>query len=53
MKVIIPIKKYIESAKIEAQLVQKVLNKDQYNRSHCIKIYEYFSFCKGEKNIFQ
>ena len=52
MKVILPIKKYIESAKIEAQLVEKVLNKDKYNRSHCIKIYEYFSFCKGEKEYF-
>ena len=38
MKVILPIKKYIFSAKIEAQLVKKVLDRDENKKSHCIKI---------------
>ena len=49
MKVILPIKKYIFSAKIEAQLVKKVLERDENKKSHCIKIYEYFTFSKGGK----
>ena len=50
MKIILPIKKYIESAKVEAKLVEKVLSADKYNKSHCIKIYEYFHFSQGDKD---
>ena len=52
MKIILPIKKYIESAKVEAKLVEKVLSADKYNKSHCIKIYEYFHFSQGDKDYF-
>ena len=45
MKIILPIKKYMESARLEAKLVEKVLEKDIYNKSHVIKIYEHFHFC--------
>ena len=46
MKIILPIKKYIDSARVEANLVEKVLEKDIYNKSHVIKIYEHFHFWK-------
>ena len=52
MKIILPIKKYIESAKVEAKLVEKVLAADKYNKSHCIKIFEYFHFSQGDKDYF-
>jgi len=48
MKIILPIKKYIESAKLEAKLVEKVLEKDIYKKSHVIKIIEHFHFWKGD-----
>ena len=38
MKIILPIKKYIESAKLEAKLVEKVLEKDIYKKIYMIKI---------------
>ena len=52
MKIILPIKKYIDSAKIEAKLVQKVLSEDKHNRSHCLNIYEYFHFTQGDTDYF-
>ena len=52
MKIILPIKKYIDSAKIEAKLVQKVLSEDKNNRSHCLNIYEYFHFTQGDTEYF-
>ena len=52
MKIILPIKKYMESAKIEANLVEKVLEKDIYNKSHVINIYEHFHFCKEDKQYY-
>ena len=44
MKIILPIKKYKESAIVEAKLVEKILSEDKYNKSHCIQIIEYFTF---------
>ena len=52
MKIILPIKKYIESAKLEAKLVEKVLDKDIHNKSHVIKIYEHFHFYKGDTQYY-
>ena len=52
MKIILPIKKYIESAKVEAKLVEKVLEKDIYNKSHVIRIFEHFSFTKGDTKYY-
>ena len=48
MKIILPNKKNIESAKIEAKLVEKILDADKYNKSHCIKIIEHFYFTKED-----
>ena len=52
MKIILPIKKYIESAKLEAKLVEKVLEKDIYKKSHVIKIIEHFHFWKGDTQYY-
>ena len=41
----------MESAKVEAKLVEKVLAADKYNKSHCIQIIEHFYFSKGEPII--
>ena len=52
LKVILPIKKYMESAKVEAKLVEKVLAADKYNKSHCIQIIEHFYFSKGDTDYY-
>ena len=52
MKIILPIKKYIESAKLEAKLVENVLEKDIYKKSHVIKIIEHFHFWKGDTQYY-
>ena len=52
IKIIVPVKKYIESAKIEAQLVQKIVSQDKRNKSHCIKVYDHFPFSKGDKEYY-
>ena len=52
MKIILPIKKYMDSARLEAKLVEKVLQKDIYNKSHVIKIYEHFHFWKGDTQYY-
>ena len=52
LKVILPIKKYMESAKIEAKLVEKVLAADKYNKSYCIQIIENFYFSKGDTDYY-
>ena len=52
MKIILPIKKYIDSARLEAKLVEKVLEKDIHNKSNVIKIYEHFHFYKGDTQYY-
>ena len=52
MKIILPIKKYQESAIVEAKLVEKVLAADKYNKSHCIQIIEYFTFMHRDIEYF-
>jgi len=52
MKIILPNKKNIESAKIEAKLVQKILQEDKYSKSHCIQIIEYFYINKENYEYF-
>ena len=52
MKIILPIKKYIESAKLEAKLVEKVLDKDIYNKSHVIIRYEHWLFHKADTQYY-
>ena len=52
MKIILPIKKYKESAKIEAKLVEKILASDKYKKSHCIQIIECFNFSHAETDYY-
>lgn len=51
MKVILPIKKYIFSAKIEAQLVKKVLERDENKKVIVLKYMNILLFLKEVKNI--
>lgn len=36
--------RYIESAKIEADIILDIMKKDKDNKSHCVKMLEYFYF---------
>lgn len=48
MKIILPIKKYIKSAEIEAYIIKKILSTDKQDKSHCINILESFHFYKDD-----
>lgn len=45
-KVIKSVDRYIESAKVEAQILETVLKSDYHNESHCIRQFEHFTFYK-------
>ena len=52
MKVIRPVKRYIESAEIESKIITNINSKDVDKRSHCINIKESFHFHSCGKSYY-
>ena len=42
-------KRYIESAKVEADIILNIMKSDKNNKSHCVKMLEYFYFEDSNK----
>ena len=47
-----PIKKYIESAEIETEIIQKILKADKEKKSYCVNIIDAFRFFKDETEYY-
>jgi serine/threonine protein kinase len=47
MKVIRPVERYIESAILEAEIITNIQKTDVDNKSHCVRLVEFFSFREG------
>jgi hypothetical protein len=43
------VKRYIESAKIEAEIIEQIMKSDRNNQSHCVQMIEYFSFQEDDQ----
>ena len=43
-----PVQRYIDSAKIEAEILEDIGKRDAYGQSHCVKMLEYFYFSDSE-----
>ena len=52
IKIIKPVQRYIESGKIESEILFDIKKKDFFNNSHCMKIIESFTFIKDNVNYF-
>jgi len=48
-KVVKSVDRYIDSARMEAQILDQVLRRDEKNESHCVLQIDYFSFHKHHK----
>ncbi len=40
--------RYIESAQIEAEIIEDIMKKDLEGKSHCVKMHEHFYFSDAE-----
>jgi serine/threonine protein kinase len=49
VKVIRPVARYLESAKIEADIIANIHKQDKKNESHCVRMLEYFDFVEDGK----